>query len=168
MSTIRENVHEIIAQHNAISMTSDDLLLAIEKFQAEPNSQEKKEFIIASLKQIRNSAFKANDLLSKIKFPTYMLVDPDVSLDQLEDRIKVKFKELTIHIVEDDMVQCHWLESILKKKGFKVSSSNVMVDAMNHIDQEIPHIVILDLHVPAVKGGTEISMGFDLLEAIEK
>lgn len=97
-----------------------------------------------------------------------MLVDPDVSLGDLEDRIKVRFKEITIHIVEDDQVQCHWMEVILSKRGFKVTSSNTMVEAVNYVINENPYIVILDLHVPAVKDGTEISMGFELLEAIEK
>jgi len=39
---------------------------------------------------------------------------------------------------------------------------------VNYVINENPYIVILDLHVPAVKDGTEISMGFELLEAIEK
>lgn len=168
MDTIRDYFHKIVDQLNIISSVSEDVTDAVERLKADPNSPELKDFINLKIKEIRNASFNANSMIGKIKYPTYMLVDPDVSLDDLEDRIKVKFKEITIHIVEDDLVQCHWLETTLKKKGFKVTSSNTMVDAINHIVEQNPYIVILDLHVPAVTGGKEISMGIEVLEAIEE
>jgi CheY-like chemotaxis protein len=167
MDTIRDYFHKIADQLNIISSVSEDVSDAVERLKVEPNSVELKDFINSKITEIRNASFKSNAMISKIKFPTYMLVDPDVGLDQLEDRIKVKFKEITIHIVEDDEVQCHWLETTLRKKGFKVTSSKNMVDAINYVVTNNPYIVILDLHVPAVDGGTEISMGTDLLDAIK-
>ena len=168
MDTIRDYFHQIVNQLNIISNVSEDVDDAVKRQEGKPISLKDKEFIKLKISEIRNASLKANDMISKIKYPTYMLVDPDVSLGDLEDRIKVRFKEITIHIVEDDQVQCHWMEVILSKRGFKVTSSNTMVEAVNYVINENPYIVILDLHVPAVKDGTEISMGFELLEAIEK
>jgi CheY-like chemotaxis protein len=168
MDTIRDYFHQIVNQLNIISNVSEDVDDAVKRQEGELISLKDKEFIKLKISEIRNASLKANDMISKIKYPTYMLVDPDVSLGDLEDRIKVRFKEITIHIVEDDQVQCHWMEVILSKRGFKVTSSNTMVEAVNYVINENPYIVILDLHVPAVKDGTEISMGFELLEAIEK
>lgn len=168
MDTIRDYFHQIVNQLNIISNVSEDVDDAVKRQEGELISLKDKEFIKLKISEIRNASLKANDMISKIKYPTYMLVDPDVSLGDLEDRIKVRFKEITIHIVEDDQVQCHWMEVILSKRGFKVTSSNTMVEAVDYVINENPYIVILDLHVPAVKDGTEISMGFELLEAIEK
>ena len=167
-TTIRQAVHGIVAEHNVISTTASSLKLAFEKFLADPSSPGKKEFILNGIKEIRDAAFKANLLLQEIKFPTYSLTDPDVDIEELYDKLRVKNKEITVHVVEDEEGQCLIYKSALEKAGFLVSFSHNYTDAMDHIIKNTPYIVILDLHIPKSEGVLGGMYGYELMEIISK
>ena len=166
-TTIRQAVHGIVKEHNAISTTAGSLKLAIEKFLAAP-TPERKDFILNGIKEIRDAAFKANALLQEIKFPTYSLTDPDVDIEELYDKLRVKNKEITVHVVEDEEGQCLIYKSALEKAGFLVSFSHNYTDAMDHIIKNTPYIVILDLHIPKSEGVLGGMYGHELMEIISK
>lgn len=167
-TTIRQAVHEIVKEHNAITTTVGSLKLAIEKFQADPSSQERKEFILGGLKEIRDAAFRANALIQEIKFPTYSMTDPDVDIEELYDKLREKNKEITVHVVEDEEGQCLVYKKTLEKAGFLVSFSHNYTDAVEHIVKETPYIVILDLHIPKSEGFFGGMYGHELMEIINK
>jgi len=171
--TMRDYYHIIQNELNVGGSTCEDVQDALEKLKETLKGQSGPlailEETIPKLKVIRNSSMIAIDAISKIKIPNYLLGDGDLTLEQLEDKAKEKFKNITIHVVEDDQGQCKWYKAVLEKKGFQVSFSHNFFDAIKYVTLKIPYIVILDLHAPTDSPQGSLKMYADeVIETIEK
>ncbi len=55
-------------------------------------------------------------------------------------------------VIEDDAEQQKIFSSAIEMAGFSVRSITNGADALAHFDEEIPALVILDLHLPKISG----------------
>lgn len=172
--SMRDYYHLIQNELNKSGNTAEDIEDALVRLRVllkdQPGALEILDETIPKMKKVRNSMMVATDAISKIKIPSYLLGDADLTLEQLEEKIKEKFHNITIHVVEDDLGQCKWYKAVLEKKGFQVSFSHTFLDAIKYVTLNVPYIVILDLHAPTdVNKGSFVQMYADeVIETIEK
>jgi signal transduction histidine kinase len=55
-------------------------------------------------------------------------------------------------VVEDHPVTLKFLDAALKENGYRVTLMNTAAGAMAALDQELPDLVVLDLHLPDIHG----------------
>jgi len=55
-------------------------------------------------------------------------------------------------VVEDNPVTLHFLQTALESNGYRLTLTTSATAAMEALDQELPDLVILDLHLPDVYG----------------
>jgi len=61
----------------------------------------------------------------------------------------------TIVIADDNVNICQTLEDILIEKGYDVKTVGNGYELLEYLKEQIPHVVILDIMMPA-KGGLEV------------
>lgn len=74
-----------------------------------------------------------------------------------------------IMVVDDEQNILDALERIFRKEGYRVGLSNNGKDAIEHLKEELPNLVILDLQMPGINGVDvlkKIRMSYDMLPVI--
>jgi len=69
--------------------------------------------------------------------------------------------QVRILVIDDDVDLCRFMQDVLAKDGFKVTTQSDTTRAVERIRKERPHIIVLDLMMPGIGG-------VDLLKAIRK
>ena len=59
---------------------------------------------------------------------------------------------LSVLIVDDELLFCEMMSDFLKKKGYKVRTSQSGIEALKLVEDEKPDIVLLDLLMPEMTG----------------
>lgn len=62
-----------------------------------------------------------------------------------------------ILVVDDDQSVVQLYRTALSLAGFKVDTAEDGLGALQKIDNELPHLIVLDLHMPCVDGLTVLS-----------
>lgn len=57
-----------------------------------------------------------------------------------------------VAVIDDDPAQTLFCAGILRRVGVQVTCSNRAVDAMQALRQELPDVIVIDLHMPEVDG----------------
>jgi CheY-like chemotaxis protein len=71
--------------------------------------------------------------------------------------LDVKGKRFRILVVEDDTTLASMYRSALRLAGYQVAVTSNGVTALWHIDQSPPDLIVLDLHLPGVRGDVILS-----------
>jgi len=168
--SMRDYYHLIQNELTLSGSTSEDVQDSLnrlrEMLKQHPDQLAVLDEIIPKMKVIRNSSILSADAISKIKIPSYLLGDGDLTLGELEEKIKEKYKNITIRVV-GDKARCQFYEKELSKWGFQIGFSHSFPEIIDYFEKgNIPYIVILasDGHDQADKG-LKVD---DVLKSIEK
>jgi two-component system, sensor histidine kinase and response regulator len=71
--------------------------------------------------------------------------------------LDVKEKRPRILVVEDDAALAAMYRSLMRLAGFDVYLTADAVSALRHIDDTPPDLVVLDLHLPGLRGETVLA-----------
>ena len=58
----------------------------------------------------------------------------------------------SIYVVDDSIAYRVFLESILKMNGYSVAGFEEPKDALEHIEKDLPHLVLSDIEMPKMDG----------------
>ena len=72
---------------------------------------------------------------------------------------KVPLKDLRVLVVDDSEDACEALKAVLEAEGASVSTSGSAAAALDHVDQHLPHVMLVDIGMPVVNG-------FELVELL--
>ena len=59
-------------------------------------------------------------------------------------------------VVDDETEICDFLKMFFEDRGFTVTTANSGQKALDQLDQVIPHVILLDIHMPAMDGLTAL------------
>jgi DNA-binding response OmpR family regulator len=71
--------------------------------------------------------------------------------------LDVKAKRARILVVEDDTTLAAMYRNALRLAGFEVDAAENGITALWYIDQAPPDVIVLDLHLPGVRGEVVLS-----------
>jgi len=59
-------------------------------------------------------------------------------------------------VVDDETEICDFLKMFFEDRGFTVTTANSGQKALDQLDQVKPHVILLDIHMPAMDGLTAL------------
>jgi len=65
---------------------------------------------------------------------------------------KVPLKDLRVLVVDDNEEACEVLKAMLEAEGASVSTSSSAAAALDHVDQQLPDVMLVDISMPVVNG----------------
>jgi len=167
--SIRDYYHLIQNELNVLSNACGNVEVMAKKLKADSNPEELKDFLLLKMQEIKDSSKTVCDAIAKIKIPNYMLIDVDISLGELDEQIKEKYKNITVHIVEGDPSLCKWYEEVLGKWGFQIGFSHSFGEVETYFQKgNIPYILILDAQDSHPMKSDKVLNVEDVLKIIEK
>jgi CheY-like chemotaxis protein len=72
---------------------------------------------------------------------------------------KVPLKDVRVLVVDDNGEACEALKAVLEAEGASVSTSSSAAAALDHVDQQLPDVMLVDIGMPVVNG-------FELVELL--
>jgi CheY-like chemotaxis protein len=61
-------------------------------------------------------------------------------------------KRMTILLVDDEIMVCNMVKKFLSGLGYTVRTAGSGAEALKHVDQETPDMVVLDMYMPGLNG----------------
>jgi CheY-like chemotaxis protein len=66
--------------------------------------------------------------------------------------VRVPLKGLRVLVVDDSDEACEALKAVLEAEGASVSTSGSAAAALDHVDQDLPDVMLVDIGMPVVNG----------------
>lgn len=151
MATLRDKNHKfggsLQALKSAVELLEEQIIELPEASRA--NFQKICNLMVEGLIRVE---IQAEDL----KAISYRFIKPDLDVEDVLNKIRIKNSDQKILLVEDDEIMTEIMPKYLEKSGYHVSVVSDVDSAKEAIIKEKPAVVIADLFLGKSLGGIEI------------
>jgi CheY-like chemotaxis protein len=151
MATLRDKNHKfggsLQALKSAVELLEEQIIELPEASRA--NFQKICNLMVEGLIRVE---IQAEDL----KAISYRFIKPDLDVEDVLSKIRIKNSDQKILLVEDDEIMTEIMPKYLEKSGYRVSVVSDVESAKEAIIKEKPAVVIADLFLGKSLGGIEI------------